>query len=116
MTFTCSDIPYPLVRRRTLAGRFPHSLWERLGLPRSARVPFPKDLDPAFPPAVQHLRGRMFRLPNLTAYLLVHAYQPLWHGFVYDGSTAVHLHWSYPSTLAPNCPEDSSRNVPSRFG
>ena len=53
---------------------------------------------------------------HLTAYLLVHAYQPLWHGYVHDGSTAVHLHWSYPSTLAPNCPEASSRNVPSRFG
>ena len=73
-------------------------------------------LSPDFPPAVQHLRGRIFGLPNLTAYLLVHAYQPLWHGYVYDGSTAVHLHWSYPSTLAPNCPEASSRNVPSRFG
>jgi hypothetical protein len=47
--FAFSDIPYPLVHGHTLAGGCPHSLWERLGLPRSTRVPFLKDVRPRLP-------------------------------------------------------------------
>jgi len=110
--FAFSDLRYPLVHRRTLTGRFPRSLWGRLGLPRFARVPFPKELGPALPPAVHHLRGGKRRAPDLTAHLLVHACQPLWHVSYLDGSTAVHICWPYPSTPAPDCPEAGSRNPP----
>jgi len=50
-----------------------------------------KDLGSAFPPAVQPLRGEISRPSDLTAHLLVHAYQPLWHVASHDGSTAVHM-------------------------
>ncbi len=78
-TFAYSDLPYPLILRRILAGHFPPSLWERLGLPCCTRVPFLKDVGTALPPAVHHLRGGKGRPPDLTAHLLVHAYKPLWH-------------------------------------
>ena len=55
-------------------------------------------------------------LPGLTAYLLVHAYQPLWHVVYHDGSTAIHVRWPYPSTLAPDRLEADSRNLASRLG
>jgi len=99
--FACSDLLYPLVHRRTLAGDVPPSLRERSGLPRFARVPLPKGLGPASPPAVRHLRGANIGSPDLTAHLLVHASQPLWHVLSNDGSSAVHLSWPYPSTPAP---------------
>jgi hypothetical protein len=114
--FACSDIPYPLALRHTLAGVRPPSLWGQWGLPRSARVPFPKDLGPALPPAVHPLRGGRGRSPDLTAHLLVHACQPLWHVTYHDGSTAVHICWPYPSTPAPDRLKAGSHNLPSRFG
>ena len=113
--FACSDIPYPLALRHTLAGVRPPSLWGQWGLPRCTRVPFLKDVGPALPPAAQHLRGEISRLPDQTAYLLVHAYQPLGHVASHDVSTAVHMCWPYPSTPAPDRREAGSRNVPSRF-
>jgi len=114
--FAYSDLPYPRARRRTLTGHLPQSLWERLGLPRCTHVPFLKDLGPALPPAVHHLRGGRRRSPDLTAHLLVHASQPLWHVAYHDGSTAVHICWPYPSTPAPDRLEAGSRNLPSQFG
>ena len=75
-----------------------------------------KGLGPAFAPAVLHLRGENTELPDLTAHLLVHACQPLWHGIRHDASTTVHLRWPYPSTLAPDHPEAGSHNLPSRVG
>ena len=77
--FACSDILYPLARRYALADDLPPSLWEPLGLPRFPRVPLPKVLGPASPPAALHLRGESTRLPDQATYLLVHACQPLWH-------------------------------------
>ena len=50
-------------------GRLSTFLWERLGLPRFARVPLLKDLGSAFPPAVQPLRGEISRPSDLTAHL-----------------------------------------------
>ena len=114
--FACSDIPYPLTLGRSLAGVRPPSLWGQWGLPRSTRVPFPRDVGPALPPAVHHLRGGRGRSPDLTAHLLVHACQPLWHVTYHDGSTAVHIRWPYPSTLAPDRLEADSRNLASRLG
>jgi hypothetical protein len=89
--FACSDIPYPLALRHSLTGVRPLSLRRQWGLPRCTRVPFLKDVGSAFPPAVHHLREGRGRSPDLTAYLLVHACQPLWHVAYHDGSAAVHL-------------------------
>jgi len=114
--FACSDILYPLAHRPTLAGGFPASLWGQSGLSRSTRVPLPKGLGPTCAPAARHLRGETIRLPDLAAYLLVHAYQPLWHAVSNDASTVVHICWPYPSTRAPDHHEAGSRNVPSRVG
>ena len=114
-TFACSDLHYPLAHRRALTGDLPQSMWGRLGLPRFTRVPILRNLGPALPPAVQHLRGESISPPDLTAYLLVHAYQPLWHVHCYDGSTAIHICWPYPSTPAPDHLEAGSHNLPSRF-
>jgi hypothetical protein len=114
--FASSDLPYPLTHRRALTGHVPPSLRGWLGLPRCTRVPILKDLGPALPPAVQPLRGEISRPSDLTAYLLVHAYQPLGHVASHDVSAAVHMCWPYPSTPAPDRREAGSRNVPSRFG
>jgi hypothetical protein len=83
--------PIPTRPRARSRGRPSTFLWERMGLPRSTRVPVQKDVGSALPPAVQHLRGEISRPSDLTAYLLVHAYQPLWHVASHDGSTAVHM-------------------------
>ena len=106
----------PLPSGAPLRGVRPPSLWGQWGLPRSTRVPFPRDVGPALPPAVHHLRGGRGRSPDLTAHLLVHACQPLWHVTYHDGSTAVHIRWPYPSTLAPDRLEADSRNLASRLG
>ena len=116
LAFACSDIPYPLALRRSLTGVRPPSLWRQWGLPRSTRVPFPRDVGPALTPAVRHLRRGRGRSPDLTAHLLVHACQPLWHVAYHDGSTAVHIRWPYPPTLAPDRLEADSRNLASRLG
>jgi hypothetical protein len=89
--FACSGLPYPLDRHSTLAGKLPPSLRGRSGLPRFAPVPLPQGLGPAFAPAVQHLRKENLRLPDLTAYLLVHACQPLGDALGNDASAAVHM-------------------------
>jgi len=91
LAFACSDIPYPLARGRSLAGVRPPSLWEQWGLPRCTRVSFTKDLGSACPPAAQSPRGEKEWLPDLAAYLLVHACQPLWHVVLNDGSMAIHV-------------------------
>jgi hypothetical protein len=87
-----------------------------VGLTTFHTCTIPRDVGPALPPAVQHLRGGTGRLPDLTAYLLVHACQPLWHVTYHGGSTAIHVCWPYPSTLAPDRLEANSRNLASRFG
>ena len=114
--FACSDLLYPLAHRYALAGDLPPSVWGQLGLTRCTRVPLPKGLGPTCAPAAQHLRGETIRLPDLAAYLLVHACQPLWHALSNDASTVVHLSWPYPSTPAPDRHEAGSRNVSSRIG
>ena len=91
LAFACSDIPYPLALGHSLTGVRPPSLWGPWGLPRSTRVSFTKDLGSACPPAAQRPRGEKEWLPDLAAYLLVHAYQPLWHVALNDGSMAIHI-------------------------
>jgi hypothetical protein len=89
-------------------------LAEAVGLTTFHTRTIPEGRRPRLPAgSASSARGKR-TLPDLTAHLLVHACQPLWHVVYHDGSAAVHIRWPYPSTPAPDRREADSRNLPSR--